>query len=332
MTSAWLGQIGLKSDLRVGTTTSLADGDSSPDWVAFLIWLGWWVSDIPITYGKMLCVCLVPTRACGTALIAFGAQIRSAQQGGSEFLSWNRFYQLSEGSEFYFLHKVPGRSTIRSYRGEIVPPDRPGEKKFHWIDENSFITIRRDRGFYRYRASLTKHPKTRRQRLLQQLAPFFELLVYDFRDVWLQSLKTECSLVSVCARWQRELAGILVEASDPAGDTKRLSLADILSPKNRRNADSGRLQLLPNEDDLKRIDDNHLVILDGPDAFGLVDSLSASRIVTLIEHNEYDASVSNELAFFSDHRIEYPSNVVSIPECKLPPWTEMILLHLASDL
>lgn len=328
----WLKDLNLTRPFRIGSSYSIEHKDSIPEWAAFLIWAGWWISDIQFDGGVLYTFILLPSRLCCSALSAFGSLLRSAQQGGTDVLSWSDFYHLPIGSVFYCLYPKKGKPN--SCKARIIEPSERCLKRFEIVDDESEtkIEVSHSGSFYKYRIRLTPHPPTRRRKQLNSYYSFYNAIVDDFRVYWLQSTNIACMLVTNRTGWNRDLNDLIAEAVIDEGSPIQHSLSDLLMTGVDRNTQKARVLLSSPGDD--QPDSKHIpvVILDGPNAFRSYRSISASRVLILLEYREYDENISNDLVSLICRRDDNLISNLSIPSAEPPLGIEMLIFAIAGEL
>lgn len=253
---------------------------STPEWAAFLTYLGWWMADVPSTDATMWCIVKVPTRACCAALIAFGAVLRSAAQPYGT-LTWPEVERLPEGTSV-FLRMVDKGGKKRTQHGIARTSSFPGmvqieveaPKYTHWITPATFR---------KFEVRLTEHETSPRSSAASNL---LSKILPDFSPEWIHTPVTCCAVMTNQARWRQELTSIAVAVGRDS-----LELSHFLMPSHAsdvpRVAVQGAKHVVRPECEM--------AILDGPAPFTHRDAAEAARVVVLLDAMEYGAQ-SNEIA------------------------------------
>ena len=313
-----------------GRTSAKADAE----WMAFLLWLGWWISDVALAGTRLYCVLLVPSRSCCAAITALGTLIRSAQQGGSEYYSWDEFSSLRPGSKFYVLHRALRTESSRSCPAEIIEPRDSAAVWYVVHHRRGRFTIgtTRSKYFYAKQARRSPHPQGIRMQRLNRNGLFYQAIVDQLDPGWALSPVEECQIVTARVKWARELAGLGVEVKDGANHDLRFELSDALMYRERSQAGAARVILSSSGSNDLGGTKCGVTILDGPDAFQDLGCVSSDRLLILLEHQEYDVSISNELALLVSKRDDSILSKSEIPGYSLPPAMRVTVFAVNKDL
>lgn len=324
--TTWLGPLGLQ-----GRPTIIDDDGTSfelPEWAAFLLWTGWWMRRNQHKAIRFVMVLLLPKRACCSAFCALGAMLGSLHRGAQK-LNWNQFQDLPAGERIFL--KVPdlkgtsaaeaeveGWQTLEGRRGRsvrLISPRRLARTK---SKQFLFPT-----NFQRFEFSRTPHLATREKNTLGPIGDFYQSLNGSFDQSWLRSQRTECLVITNRAKWERELEGLAL--APPKGESCSLPELPALllsaSGSNRRKTLVCSHRAVPSRRSFPT------VVLDGPRALRLWESIAPSNVLILLSQAEYDESDKTLLRDLVAARVETVAELVEIP-AEAPPATEIAVLAL----
>lgn len=300
----WLADLPLKTRLCVGPEGSLDVGRPSPEWASFMVFLGWWLAETQVIRGTIHCVAIVPTRACCPPLIALGTLLSSASRPGED-LSWEAFSALPPGTRVHFRVPRPNdrneshsgilsRSEFRGLPLAIKVDSVPGPNQDHHLTRQ----VLGPSNFSKYRCRLTPYPTSQRMGRLDRTGAFLGRLVRGFDSRWLLSATSCCTVVTSIAGWRKDTENLVVARTS----ADKLPLGALLMARSDNSEELTRVFLVPPGDLAARSERLPLVVLDGPRSFRSLQSLPALKVVTLLEHSEYDATVAGDLAGLTSQR------------------------------
>lgn len=298
--SNWLKPLNLRRKLRI--CSSHHKDDSIDDWVAFMIWVGWWMRRTIVRNVKVFCILLLPTRISCSAFCALGALIGSIGKL-KDGLTWDEFIALPNGAKIYqyIIDQEPSQDMLlREFNIVVGKLVKSGDQIFRRITRDSGKS-RLDKlvfieNFYRYSFFLEKLKKKQRksrQKITKFLGDLRSLNV-SF-PLWLDR---EYMIVTNRTEWRRQISSVLITKSN---DPNPLNLSKILVPCERDEIEcSGFLFSSKGRDlDVKNIP---LAILDGPDALKSWERVKATNIIILLEQGEYDQNSENILNLLASAR------------------------------
>jgi len=266
-----LDLLGFRTIPTVQSIEGLQRGSRTPDWAAYLTYVGWWIAGLPVASGTAYCVLKVPTRSYTAALVAFGALLRSASEPFG-VLTWAQVQSLEEGTRVFLRiadklgkkHTRSGCVQRSSYLG-MVQIDVVDPKYTHWITKPMF---------HKFEVRLTEHETSRR---ISKAGSVLSRIIPDFTTEWIHTPTTCCAVVTSQAQWRHELPTIAIAAGRDSA-----TFADFMAPS---------------VDDVSRVDVRpaaragsvtcKFVILDGPQPFLSRDAVHARRVVILLDALEY---------------------------------------------
>jgi hypothetical protein len=314
--------IRLSKRLRIGTKRGLERGDNTPGWASFMVTLGWWLSNAAIDNGTLHCVTVVPRRECCSSLIALGAQFASAQQRFNE-LTWAEFVRLPTDSRVFF--KMMNGNKMNSYAGVLVNDAGETPREIHVRDEPIKIWVN-PRNFSNYKFRSTPY-LTGRQWRISRNAPFFKELIANFDTQWWLSNSRTCLVVTVVARWFREVEGLLVAAGEhePGSSCTQHLLKDVLMVSSQGPAPGVKTLLHSPVGVSPKGGRCHLAVIDGPAALRSISWVKARTFLILLSQAEHDEWISDELVGMTCRRDDTIAGDVPPLPAPLPPGVDLIV-------
>lgn len=283
--ASYLRLIGLSEQPAIQSVQAVATARDTPEWAAYLTYVGYWISAQPTTAETLFCVVTLPTRACAAPLVTLGALLRSAMEPCG-VLTWPEVQRLEPGAPI-FLRMADTRGKKRTQAGHVRHSAYPGmvevevtdPKHTHWITAKNFE---------KFEVRLTEHETSRRS---TRAGSVLMKVVPSFASEWIHVARTCCAVVTNQARWRNEVASIAVRAGR---DTA--TLADLFSSSVPEEAT--RVEVLS----AKRAQEVHcdLVILDGLSAFLQRENVTARKVVVLLDVFEFQKCSSEVSAMIAD--------------------------------
>ena len=257
----------------------------TPEWAAYLTYLGYWVSARHTDAGTLFCVVTLPTRSCAAPLVALGALLRSAMEPCG-VLTWPEVQRLEAGSPI-FLRMADKRGKKRTQAGRVRHSVYPGmvevevtdPKHTHWIT---------GKNFEKFEIRLTEHETSRRS---TRAGSVLMKIVPSFASEWIHVVRTCCAVVTNQARWRNEVASIAVRAGRESA-----TLADLFSSSVPDEAT--RVEVLSSKHAQELNCD--VVILDGLSAFLQRENVTARKVVILLDVFEFQKCSSEVSAMIAD--------------------------------
>ena len=281
----YLSQIGLRPGTLINSVEGALVANETPDWAAYLTYVGHWVSDNHANDGTLYCVVTLPTRSCAAPLVAFGALLRSATEPCG-VLTWREVEKLQEGTPI-FLRMTGKRDKKQTHAGYVARSAYPGmvqievkePKHIHWITAKNFR---------KFEVRLTEHATSRR---VTRAGSVLTKAIPAFTSEWIHVARKCCTVVTNQARWRNEVASIAMRAG-----RETATLADFFSSSNSDEAET-RVDVLSS----KRAQEVNcdFVILDGPNAFLQRENVSSDRVVILLnvfEFQKYSSDIAAMIA------------------------------------
>lgn len=314
--TSWLEPLPLRCSLELGGGTDLED---QPDWAYFMIFLGWWLAELPLVRGTIHCVALVPTRVCCPSLVATGVLLSSASRPDQD-LDWGAFASLPLGTRVFFRNPRPkGRHEVHS--GLIAPAEHPGLVCVRMNESETFTRLELGRSsFLKYSCRLTPFPSAQRMGRLDRVGKFLDGLLRRFDRRWLLSAMSCCMVVTSAASWRREVCGITLRQSR----TGAIPLQDLLMAQSADPSGQCRIVLEQPGGASAAPERLPLVVLDGPRAFRSLRSHPSFKAVTLLEHSEYDEEVAGDLASLTSLRNEEMWSPIRVSEQPPPAGIDVL--------
>ncbi|MDB4305988.1 hypothetical protein N9980_00315 [bacterium] len=312
MTTPWEQALGLRSPLFLGPKNQLEAQTPMPEWAAFLIYLGWWLSRIKPGGGTLFCIAVLPTRKCAAALATLGSLFSSAQ-GALDDMNWEEFLEIPEGAEAYFLLKRE-KGKLKPFSGKLTTPAGASPRNIDVSGEPLKLSIFPG-GFPKYHFRTTPYPTTHRLGRIARVRPVYEGSIPDFDNYWLVSASSISLVVSVAAQWLRDIDGLnILTLGDDGEKTNVMTLKEVLMVGPDATV-PGTKVLLHSPGGVTPAGGRFpLAVLDGPAAVRTLPWINARNVLVLIEQPEFDDSVYNEIVGLSSRRDDsLVSNVGDFP-------------------
>jgi hypothetical protein len=282
--TGYLRRLGLRGEPVIQSVEGARAGRETPEWAAYLMYIGYWMSDHQEDGATLNCVVTLPTRSCAAALVAFGALLHSATEP-CRVLTWSEVQMLEAGAPI-FLRMADKRGKKRTHAGRVRQSAFPGmvqievdePKHTHWITVTNFE---------KFEVRLTEHEtsprSTRAGSVLTKAVP-------SFTSDWIHAGRTCCAVITNQARWRNEVASIAMRAGRESA-----TLADFFSSSNPDEVT--RVDVLSS----KRAQELNcdFVILDGPNAFLQRENVASRRVVILLnvfEFQKYSSEIAGMIA------------------------------------
>ena len=304
----WIDSIGLSAEPRIGTPSFLRACDGIPDWVAFLLWAGWWMRSHARPDCRLHLVVLLPARSCCAAITALGACLASARED-IDGLTYPELMALAEGTRVS-LH-IDGKTMA----GTIGSIESLGGQPARKVTLNTNLKRYRNSTFWLheqnlYQASTDQKREigTQRQAVLQRVEQFYKSVDRFSKPGWPQSGRKEVLVATSKAAWKRDVVDVVGQVSG-GGSSLEIVLRDLLVETDNPQGWPGKTLLISQAGQMNDLPEVHLAVLDGPDAVRRAREVQANTVVMLVEHREYDETVEPEIAMMA----EYCENEV-IPE------------------
>ena len=302
----WIAPMELSANLRVGTQDFLDSNTDLPEWIAFLLWTGWWMRSNARSDVRLHLAVLLPARSCCAAIAAFGACIAAAQEdlGG---LNFSEFMALSDGT------RVSMHESNRRFQGVLGPCDQfngqPGRK----INLATSVRNWREGAIWIFEHNLSDHqistdqdknPSVQRQKGLARVEGFYSTLNPRFKNGWCFSANREILIVTSKAAWWREINGVSGQI-DAKGSTRIEPLADLVVASKDPHGFPGKTLLASSSGVMSNSSGARIVILDGPDSIRTSEDVNADAVLMFLEHSECDEYVVHEIASMADAREDH---------------------------
>lgn len=298
----WVEPIGLRANLRVGTPAFLGAHDDLPEWIAFLLWAGWWMRSNARPESRLHLVALLPARSCCATITALGACLASIREDVNGF-SFQDFMALPDGTH------VSLRYQRRFLQGVLGPCDRFGSRSYRKVTlETNLQRLRRsaigifEHNLSEYQVSTDqrKNLSPQRQAGLERVERFYRTLDPRARTGWCLSPRREALIVTSKATWWREIEGVSAQIDDDETQIV-VPLTDLVVATEEQQGFPGKT-LLASPSGVMSNTGVRVAILDGPDSIRNAEDVNADAVLMLMEHSECDENVIHEIASMTDAR------------------------------
>ena len=299
----WLAPIGLRANLRIGTSAFLSAHDDLPDWIAFLLWAGWWMRSNARPEVRLHLVALLPARSCCATITALGACLASIREEMNG-LDFQDFMALPDGTP------VSLRYQGRILQGVLGPCERYGSRSFRKValDTNlrrlkrSAIGIfEHNLSHYRVATDQRKNLSLQRQAVLERVERFYRTLDARARAGWCLSARREILIVTSKAAWRREIEHVSAQIDDDETPLV-LPLVDLVVATEEQQGFPGKTLLASSSGVVSNTSGARVAILDGPDSIRAAEDVNADAVLMLIEHSEWDESAIQEITAMASGR------------------------------
>jgi hypothetical protein len=332
--SEWLRTLPLNKAFGVSTIESHEVVDSIPEWVGFLIWAGWLMNRKSPQHERTVLVILLPTRICCSVFCCLGALIRSIERGDT-ILSWDQFLALPAGSKVCV--RYPGsktrmrKKTVEGIVGRNMTATQAAREITITSKNKSYNALTQwvfQCKFNDYEITPAAPLSSRMDSKLSNIMIFYKTIVKGFRPTSVLAWSRECLLVTNLASWRSEAGGVMIF---PQEESKRMSsytLHELLMPSHDLKAEYSGIFLSTPKSDKTSFLNSPIAILNGPEAIKSWDRIRSSNVIMLLDHTEYDDTIENFLAPFSDARND---KTVVLPEgipADLPAGVELVIFAL----
>lgn len=303
----------LRRELRMGTGRALENGEQTPEWASFMTVLGWWLSGIEIEGGTLHCAVVLPRRECCSAFAAFGSQIASAQQH-FDHVDWNGFLGLRRGTMVHF-QMMRGKK-MKPFRAELL--NEAGEvPRIIEVEGESLKIEVRDRNFSHYQFRMTPY-LTGRQWRISKVSKIYTDLIDGVDPQWGLSKVRTTVVVTVMARWEREIADVRVgtvrSGQISPGDSH--ALRDVLMCSSQGQTPGVKTVLHPPGGSSPEGGPFHLAIMDGPAALSTLPWIDARAVLILLSQAELDEQASGQIVDLTCRRDDALAS--SLPPLHVP--------------
>ena len=299
----WVSPIGLRANLRIGTSAFLSAHNDLPDWIAFLLWAGWWMRSNARPEARLHLVTLLPARSCCATITALGACLASTQEE-LDGLDFRDFMALPDGAH------VSLRDQGKIFQGALGPCDR--------YEGQSGRKVALDTGLKRWKGSLIwvfehnlskyqvstdqrKNLSPQRQAAFERVERFYRTVDPRAKTGWCLSACREVLIVTSKAAWQREIENVSGQIDD--NETPLVvPLADLVVATEEQQGFPGKTLLASPSGVMSNTSGVRVAILDGPDSIRAAENVNADAVLILIEHSECDENALHEIASMTDVR------------------------------
>ncbi len=299
----WVARIGLQSSLRVGTSEFLDAHDDLPEWIAFLLWAGWWMRVNSKPEFRLHLVAVLPARSCCAAISALGACIASLRDevGGLSFLD---FMALPDGADLSL--RVRGKI----FPGVVGPCERYENQSYRRVKLDSNLKTWEDSAIGIFEHNLAKYQVStdqrknlspQRQAALDQVELFYQTLDPRAKPGWCLSPRREVLVVASKAAWRREIENVSGQVNG-GGTTLVVPLADLVVKTEQPQGIPGKTMLVSSSGAMSDIPSVRVAILDGPNSIRVAGDVKANAVLILIEHSECDENTMHEIGALADAR------------------------------
>lgn len=299
----WVEPIALRANLRIGTPAFLSARDGLPEWIAFLLWAGWWMHWNARPEARLHLVALLPARSCCAAIAALGACLASTQEE-SDGLDFRDFMALPDGAHVSLRHQgrifqgTLGRcDRYHDQSGRTVALDTELKKwkgLVIWVFEHNL-------GEYQVSTDQRKNLSPQRQVALERVEQVYRTLDPRARTGWCLSPRREVLIVTSKAAWWREIEGVSAQIDDDETPLV-VPLADLVVATEEQQGFPGKTLLASPSGVMSNTSGVRVAILDGPDSIRTAEDVNADAVLMLIEHSEFDENAIHEIASMTDVR------------------------------
>ena len=299
----WIAPIELRANLRIGTSAFLSTHDNLPDWIAFLLWAGWWMRSNARPEVRLHLVVLLPARSCCAAIAALGACLALAREevGG---LTFQEFTALSDGT------RVSLRYQGKIFEGVLGSCGQIGDQPFRRValdanpkklKDSEFLVLESNLSTYQVSTDQRKNLSPQRHAALERVERFYRLLNFRAKPGWCLSPRRDVLIVTSKAAWRREIENVSGQIDD--GDTPlAVPLADLVVATEEQQGFPGKTLLASPSGVTSGTAGIRIAILDGPDSIRAAEAVNADAVLILIERSECDETTVHEIASMADAR------------------------------
>lgn len=299
----WVARIGLRSSLRVGTSEFLDARDDLPEWIAFLLWAGWWMRTNSKPESRLHLVAVLPARSCCAAISALGACIASLREE-VDGLSFPDFMALPDGANLSLRYRG------RIFHGVLGPCQRFGGQSGRKVELDSNLKKMEDSAIWVFEHNLAeyqvstdqrKNLSPQRQAALERVELFYQTLDPQPKHGWCLSPRREVLVVASKAAWGRAIEN--VSGKVHGGETTLVvPLADLVVETEEPQGIPGKTMLASSSGVMSDIPSVRVAILDGPNSIRVAGDVKADAVLILIEHSECDENIIHELVAMAEVR------------------------------
>ena len=299
----WVAPIGLRANLRIGTSAFLSAHDDLPDWIAFLLWAGWWMRSNARPEVRLHLVALLPARSCCATITALGACLASTREE-VDGLTFQDFTALPDGS------RVSLRYRGKIFEGVLGSCGQIGDQPFRRValdtnlkkfKELEFLVLESNLSKYQVSTDQRKNLSPQRQATLERVERFYRILDSRAKTGWCLSPRREVLIVTSKAVWRREIENVSGRIDDD--DTPlAVPLADLVVATEEQQGFPGKTLLASPSGVTSNTSGIRIAILDGPDSIRAAEAVAADAVLILIERSECDENTIHEIASMADAR------------------------------
>jgi len=311
--------LGLVREILVRDSQAATEFQILPQWAEFLVYCGYLSRSIQIQNARIVIVLLLPTRELAAAFTSLGV-ILGSLKSTKEFLTWEQFLELPEGTDLYV--KLTYKGANRSLKGVAGEKADSAHGLFRRIlitngpkaiRGSSELVVKESYG--RFGISMTEHPKERDLQSIVKAGTFLKGVSQFYKPNWMVSDQVEGLVLTVKTAWRRVTQSIQLGASDYSNST---DLADILLASDRPDKRSSRIAVYAPG---KKVESAYAptAILDGPRALWQWREVAARNFVILAGRSEFDEEMSGTLFDLTSARDDQllPSEFASLKD-KIP--------------
>ena len=290
--------MGLDASPRLGTRSFLEIHDDQPDWIGFLLWLGWWVRSHAQPDFRLNVVALLPARNCCCAIATLGVCLAAARRELTT-LNFREFMDLPDSTHLSL------RERNRIVAGEVGPPDRCGDLPGRWVRVEAKVRLFENLRTWIFEDNFEDHeistdPRKalvpKRQAALKRVDQFYRIVDPNSRQGWCLSNRRDAMIVASKAQWHRDIEGMVGQVANGDGGPLVVPLKDLVVATEEEQGFPGKVLVVSPAASTPRASSVPVAILDGPDAIRSADDINADAVLMLVERSECSEAVVGEIA------------------------------------
>ena len=293
----WVAPIGLRANLRIGTSAFLSAHDDLPEWIEFLLWAGWWIRSNARPEARLHLVALLPARSCCATIAALGVCLASTQDelDGLEFLD---FMALPDGTHVSLRHLG------RIFQGVLGPCDQYHGESGRKVALDTALKRWKGLAIWIFEGNLSKYQVStdqrkilspQRQAAIERVERFYRTLNPRAKTGWCLSARREVLIVTSKAAWRREIENLSAQTNDDVTPLV-VPLADLVMVTEEKEGFPGKTLLTSPSGVMSNTSGIRVAILDGPDPIRTAEDVNADAVLILIERSECDENTIHEIA------------------------------------
>lgn len=305
-----------------------------PPWIDWLIWLGQWMRAQVALPGRRIAVVRLPSRRLGAAFVAMGSAFASARLH-DDTLDWEGLRNLAAGTKVFWRETLSGKSARRS--GTVA-----GVRKFDGGDFMEVVAEAQGKRGERSTRLFAKSAALSYGITLgsisadadEQLAGAERVIraaVMGGAQGWIRSPGIECSVITERTSLLGDLEGLSIRV----GAKVQASCSDLLAIAESGGRSHGKTRVAPARTEGALDEPGWVTILDGAAAALRLSETSASSVVVVLDHAEYDDEIEQLfqtfLGYAVDAHIHPPVSGVHVPPESVESFIFGLPLQLRSN-